>query len=117
MRPSTTAGMNVCCKDPLARGTTMVKNGSTTQGPLPVYPQQRTTTKDPAPLTLCAINGPEQAQQHSPHSMTSSARARSVGGIVRPSALAVLELITNWNLVGCSIGNSPGLAPFKIMST
>src|SRR5262249_57324352 len=34
------------------------------------------------------------------HSITSSARAGSVGGTSRPSALAVLTLITNSNLVG-----------------
>ena len=35
------------------------------------------------------------------YSITSSARARSVGGTVRPSALAALRLITNSNFVGC----------------
>src|SRR5215831_6074407 len=34
------------------------------------------------------------------HSITSSASASTVGGIVRPSALAVLRLITSSNLVG-----------------
>jgi hypothetical protein len=34
------------------------------------------------------------------HSMTSSARASSIGGTSRPSALAVLRLITSSNLVG-----------------
>jgi hypothetical protein len=52
-----------------------------------------------------------------PHSITSSARASSVGGISTPSALAVLRLITNSNLVGCSIGRSAGLAPLRILST
>jgi hypothetical protein len=33
------------------------------------------------------------------HSITSSARASSNGGMLRPSALAVLMLITNSNLV------------------
>ena len=51
------------------------------------------------------------------YSMTSSARASSVGGISRPSALAVLRLITSSNLVGCSTGRSAGLAPFRILST
>ena len=51
------------------------------------------------------------------HSITSSARARTVGGTVRPSALAVLRLITISILVENSIGRSPGLAPFKILST
>ena len=43
-----------------------------------------------------------------PHSRTSSARARMEGGTVRPSALAVLRLITSSNLVGCSTGRSAG---------
>src|SRR5262249_55791988 len=34
------------------------------------------------------------------HSITSSARASSRGGIVRPSALAVLRLMTNCTFVG-----------------
>src|SRR6516164_6074118 len=50
------------------------------------------------------------------HSITSSARASSVGEISRPSALAVLRLITSSNLVGCSTGSSAGLAPLKILS-
>jgi hypothetical protein len=42
------------------------------------------------------------------HSMIWSARASSDGGIVRPSAFAVLRLITRSNFVGRSIGMSPG---------
>ena len=52
-----------------------------------------------------------------PHSITSSARISSVGGMVIPSALAVWRLIMMLNLVGRSIGSSPGFAPFKILST
>lgn len=51
------------------------------------------------------------------HSTTWSARNRSDGGIVRPSAFAALMLITNSNLVGCSMGKSAGLAPRRILST
>src|SRR6516225_7525298 len=40
-------------------------------------------------------------ERAAPHSITSSARASSVGGMVRPSALAVLRLMTSSNLVGC----------------
>jgi hypothetical protein len=50
------------------------------------------------------------------YSMTSSTRARRIGGTVRPSALAVLRLITSSNFVG-STGISAGVAPFKILST
>ena len=49
--------------------------------------------------------------------ITSSARASSAGGIVRPSALAVLRLMTKSNLLGCSTGRSAGLAPLRILST
>ena len=49
--------------------------------------------------------------------MTSVAWKRSVGGMVRPSAWAVLRLITSSNVVGCSIGRSVGLMPLRILST
>src|SRR5262245_1846021 len=51
------------------------------------------------------------------HSITSSARASSVGGTVRASALAVLRLMINSKRVGCSTGKSPGFVPFKIFPT
>jgi len=51
------------------------------------------------------------------HSMTSSARASSVYGSVKPSSVAVLRLMTSSNFVGCSTGRSAALAPFKILST
>ena len=52
-----------------------------------------------------------------PYSITSSARASSAGGRSRPRAFAVLRLMTNSSLVGCSIGRSAGLAPLSILST
>ena len=51
------------------------------------------------------------------HSMTSSARANSVGGMVRPRAVAVLRLMTSSIFIGCSTGSSAGSAPFRILST
>src|SRR6266436_645247 len=51
------------------------------------------------------------------HSITRSARKWSDCGIVIPSAFAVLRLITNSNLVGCSIGISAGFVPFSILLT
>ena len=51
------------------------------------------------------------------YSITSSARASSVGGTVRPSTLAVIRLTTRSNLVGCSTGRSAGFAPRRILST
>src|SRR5262249_36104962 len=48
------------------------------------------------------------------HSITASARSRDGFGIVMPSALAVLRLITRSNLVGCSTGRSASFAPRRI---
>ena len=53
----------------------------------------------------------------SPHSITSSARASSVGGTSRPSALAVLRFRMSSNFVGCMTGRSAGLAPERILPT
>ncbi len=48
------------------------------------------------------------------HSITSSARPSSVGGMSRPSALAVLRLMTSSNFVGCWTGRSAGFSPLRI---
>ena len=48
-----------------------------------------------------AKSGCEQTQQRSPYSITSSARASSVAGTSRPSALPVLRLMTVSYLVVC----------------
>src|SRR5215470_16079745 len=50
------------------------------------------------------------------HRITLSARASTVGRIVRPICLAVFRLITNSNLVDCSTGISAGLIPLRILS-
>src|SRR5262249_32806138 len=66
-----------------------------------------------APYSIC-----RRRATHAPHHLiTSSARASTEGGIVRPRVLAVLRLMTSSNLVGCSTGRSAGLAPFRILST
>ena len=51
------------------------------------------------------------------HSITSSARASSVGGISRPSALAVFRLTTSLYLVGACTGRSAGFSPLRMRST
>jgi hypothetical protein len=50
------------------------------------------------------------------YSITSSASASIAGGISIPNTFAVLRLIQKSNLVGRSIGISPTLSPFKILS-
>src|SRR5262245_10095186 len=55
----------------------------------------------------CAADqGDELAPPH--HSITSSARTSRAVGTVRPSALAVVRLMTSSNFVGCSTGISAG---------
>jgi hypothetical protein len=51
------------------------------------------------------------------HSITLSARVRSVSGTLSPSSRAVARLTENISRVGCSIGSSAGLAPLRILST
>jgi hypothetical protein len=58
-----------------------------------------------------------QRSKDRPYSITSSARASSVGGTSRPSVLAVVRLMIRSNLVGCSTGMSPGFTPRRILST
>src|SRR4029453_15154347 len=49
-----------------------------------------------------------------PHSIPSSAVASSVAGTLRPSALAVLRLITSSNFVACITGKSAGFSPLRM---
>src|SRR5262249_29908839 len=48
------------------------------------------------------------------HSITSSAMARSDGGTVTPSILAVSALMTSSNLADCTTGKSAGLTPSRM---
>src|SRR5205823_7357272 len=64
----------------------------------------------------CGASCKAEDQLAPSHSMTSSARARIAGGIVRPSAEAVLRLMTNWYLEACSTARSAGFAPLRILS-
>ena len=61
--------------------------------------------------TRCATSRPEQVKQtEQPYSITSSARCRRNQGTSRPSTLAVLKLMISSNLLGRSIGRSPGIS-------
>src|SRR6516162_7479830 len=51
------------------------------------------------------------------HSITLSARASSVGGTSRPSALAVLRFRTRLNLTGACTVRSLALSPLRRRST
>src|SRR6516165_11416585 len=88
-----------------------------------VYRRVRHQNSDPAhPLALLRARreGPRRraAEQRDevppPHSITSSARCCKNHGTSSPSAFAVLRFMTRSNLVGCTTGKSPGLAPLSI---
>src|SRR5262249_25495177 len=59
----------------------------------------------------------QRDERAAPHSITSSARASSVGGTVRPSAFAVLRLSTKSYLTGACTGRAAGLSPLRMRST
>ena len=75
----------------------------------------RLSELDPTAVALVCI-APERMKSavSAVHSMTSSARASSMGGTVRPSALAVLRFMTNSKVVDWTIGKSAGFAPFRM---
>src|SRR5262245_19500372 len=50
-----------------------------------------------------------------PHSITSSASAKSLSGTVRLSAFAVLRLMMISNLVDCNTGRLAGFSPLRTL--
>ena len=65
----------------------------------------------PPHRTVCSAHSSENWP---PHSITSAARASSVGGTSRPSVLAVFKLITSSYLVGaCTAQNGVLCAQFR----
>jgi hypothetical protein len=92
----------------------------------PTFCRRRHQHSDPPhPLALlrprrerpCGRAAEKRDELAAPHSITSSARASSVGGTSRPSALAVLRLITSSYLVGACTGRSAGFSPLRMRST
>src|SRR5205823_10390715 len=65
----------------------------------------------------CAVQEPDIQLATFGYWITLSARNSSDCEIVIPSVFAVLKLMTSSNFAGCSIGKSPGVAPFNIRST
>src|SRR3984893_17042174 len=66
---------------------------------------------------LSAISRHVQCSKFVLYSITSSARASMVGGILRPIAFAVLRLNVSMYLVGCCTGRSLGFSPRRIRLT
>ena len=93
-RTSASAGTNQSKDCPIARGTRASHIGRSV-GSAAGRVREHTT----------AGRAAEQRDELAPlHSITSSARASSAGGTSRPSAAAVLRLITSWYLVGACTG-------------
>src|SRR6516165_5301535 len=97
---------------------------------MPMVATDRFVLRDIAVLLLCArpvgsllrgegsTAGPFHWRSFGgPHSITSLARTRSEDGTVRPSAVAVLRLITSSTLVLCWMGRSASLVPLRIFPT
>src|SRR5262245_30560247 len=63
---------------------------------------------------LCARTGLTHRSKQLGYSITSSARASSVGGTSRPSAFAVLALMANSNFTVCWTGKPAGFSPLRI---
>src|SRR5579864_8509758 len=77
----------------------------------PVAALRSSVAIDPTRKIDLTRSGAGTGHLPTPYSMISSARASSDGGIVKPSAAAVLRLTTSSVLIGGSTGRSPGLAP------
>jgi len=59
----------------------------------------------------------ERREFSPPHSITSPARARIAGGMVRPRTLAVLRLTASSYFVGAWTGRSAAFSPLRTRST
>ena len=64
--------------------------------------------------SLGAISDRSAGQRRCRYSITSSAIASTLAGISKPSAFAVLRLMTRLNLVGCITGKSAGRSPLRM---
>ena len=79
------------------------------------------TNQQRAALTLCLMAAMSDGHNDETERAELRRVAESIGaqgsidaGTVIPSVRAVFALITNSNVVGCSIGKSLGLAPIRI---
>src|SRR5262249_21759415 len=94
----------------------LIVRGQTREHPDPPHPLPLLRARHDRPSRRRTA---EQRDELAPpsHSITSSARASSVGGTSRPSALAVLRFTTISYFTGNCTGRSPGFAPRRMRST
>ena len=111
-----------------ARGTQIpITHAAPPTCPFPRFPPLEVCGRRPSETAALSLIGPASENLHitglmqcsnkDSYSITSSARARSPAGRVTPRDFAVLRLAADHNLVGNSMGRSPGRAPFRILST
>ena len=81
------------------------------------FPPKATKKADVPDWSLSANSCHMRRSKQHLYSITSSARASTDGGISRPSALAVLWLMTSSYLVGVCTGRSAGFSPLRMRST
>jgi hypothetical protein len=65
---------------------------------------------------LCANSGLMHCSKERRYSITSSAVASNLSGMLSPSALAVLRLMISSNFVGTCTGRSAGFSPLRTRS-
>src|ERR1700730_3131898 len=82
----------------------------------PLLIQEHSKPRRGGTHTSCQLRT-HAAQQDASYSITSSAVASNCGGTVRPSIVAVWELMTSSNLLDCTTGKSAGLAPLRMRPT
>src|SRR5262249_19158726 len=81
---------------------------------LQLLPTTKSAQVTPWRLRLLLGGGRRQDLLDLSYSIASSTMASSPGGMVRPSVLAVLRLMTNSNLVDCITGRSAGFSPLRM---
>ena len=100
-----------------SRPMTSTKTNEFSSAPNAPIPKQQSWNSRAEPPRL-DLECPLSANSgHCAYSMTSSAVASSDCGILRPSAFAVLRLMTISYLVGACTGKSAGFSPLRIRST
>jgi len=80
------------------------------------FPPDSDQIADITPRLRRAMNGLMHHSKKRPYSMTSSEIASTLAGMSKPSALAVLRLITSGYLIDCITGKSAGFMPLRIFA-
>ena len=104
-----------------SRQACLIQRGMSALGQKQTFAPQKVMSALPPIADMCSATrdvrfGPIAdigTNLHVGYSITSSARASSIGKMVRPRAFAVLRLMTSSNFVGCVMGRSAGLAPLR----